>query len=318
MENKIVPHTGNKTVPQTSNTLTLYSEFDFSNGLLKKPIEEFEATLDIIFPGPKYSLFKTQIVDLFGVDQNISNKIDENSTINKIFLLEVKILKKNIIELMEDASPEQENLLENFLVLVNKNLDKVNNILESDTLVPLTGLSIPPSGLIQTGSSLSSIRHTPINLLSTKNFIATRWLESVDKIFESDNLFESINDFVLVIFKDNGFKLIDQDRHAISQIIKSMCTNLEIIEKAKTKLQAYNVKYKNLGLDKSIKSISSIKKTSVVLLTKTFLDKYLDQLMDVIEYKISSIEKILDGGKKFKLDFKYLKYKIEYLLNKKI
>ncbi len=306
MENKIVPH---------SNTLSLYSEFDFSNGLLKRPIEEFEKTLELIFPGPKYSLFRAQVVDLFGVDQNISNKIDENSTVNKIFLLEVKILKKHILKLMEDANPEQEDLLAQFLALVNKNLDKVNNILETNTHLPKTGIT-------QIGSSLGKNTfygfYEPIGLSSTKNFIITKWLESVDDIFESDNLEKSINDFVIIIFKENGFKLTDQDKANIGQIIKSMCVNLETIEKAKVKLEVYNKKYVDLGLAQSIKSIGSIKKTSILLLTKTFLDKYLDQLIDVVEHKISSIEKILDGGNEVKASVKYLKYKIQYLVYKKI
>ncbi len=310
MENKIVPQFNNSI--NQENRVMIYSEFDFSNGLLKKPIEEFSKTLEIIFPGPKYSLFRNQVIDLFGVDQSISNKIDENSTINKIFLLEVKILKKNILELMEDANPEQENLLADFLVLVNKNLDKVNNILDSETHLPKTGIT-------QRGSSLVNYNLTNItNMTSTKNLIATRWLESVDKIFESDDLEKSINEFILVIFKDNGFKLTEEDKININQIIKSMCANLKIIEKAKVRLEMYNKKYVDLGLTQSIKSIGSIKKTSVLLLTKTFLDKYLDQLIDIVEYKISSIEKILDGGNMSKANFKYLKYKIEYLVNKKI
>jgi hypothetical protein len=300
----------NKIVPNSKNTLTLYSTFDFSNGLLIKPIEEFSKTLETIFSGDKYILFRNQVIDLFGVDQNISNKIDENSTINKIFLLEVKILKKNILSLMDDANPEQENLLGEFLILINKNLDKVNNILESNTHLPSTGIT-------QKGSSL--VNYGTINLTSTKNFITTRWLESVDKIFESEDLEQSINNFVIVIFKENGFKLTENDRLDISKIIKSMCINLKIISNGKTKLEAYNKKYADLGLGQSIKSINSIKKTSVLLLTKTFLDKYLDQLIDVVEHKISYIEKILDGGDEMsKSSFKYLKYKIEYLVNKKI
>ena len=69
------------------NTLTLYSNFDFSNGLLKKSIEEFSITLESIFPGDKYSLFREQVTNLFALDKNISNKISDNSIINKIFLL---------------------------------------------------------------------------------------------------------------------------------------------------------------------------------------------------------------------------------------
>jgi hypothetical protein len=316
MENKIVPHSKNKLNLNKEESLALYTEFDFSNGLLKKPIKEFSNTLSVIFPGDKYSLFRNQVVDLFGIDQNLSNKIDENSTINKIFLLEVKILKKHIIELMEDANPEQENLLADFLALVNKNLDKVNNILETNTHLPVTGITQNGSSLVKYSQNQNPFEL--MNLSSTKNFITSKWLESVDKIFESDDIEKSINEFVLVIFKDNGFKLTVEDKINISQIIKSMCVNLEIISKAKIKLEAYNKKYTDLGLAQSIKSIGSIKKTSVLLLTKTFLDKYLDQLIDVVEYKISSIEKILDGGNVYKSGIKYLKYKIEYLVNKKI
>jgi len=316
MENRIVPQSKNTLNLSQENRLVLYSEFDFSNGLLKKPIEEFSKTIEIIFPGEKYSLFRNQVVDLFGVDQNLNNKIDENSTINKIFLLEVKILRKNIIQLMEDANPEQEDLLEDFLALVNKNLDKVNNILESNTNLPVTGITQKGSSLVKYSQEQNPFEL--MNLSSTKNFIVTRWLESVDKIFESDDIENSINDFVLVTFKDNGFKLTEKDKISVIKIIKSMCVNLEIISKAKIKLEAYNKKYTDLGLAQSIKSIGSIKKTSVLLLTKTFLDKYLDQLIDVVEYKISSIEKILDGGNVYKSGIKYLKYKIEYLVNKKI
>jgi len=307
MEDKIVLYSTNLI---QENRLTLNSEPMFSNGLLKKPTREFQAILESIFSGEKYDLFRTQVLDLFIIDQNISDKIDDSSIINKIFLLEIKIFKKNILKLLKDANPEQEDLLTQFLELVNKNLDKINNILETD-------IHLPETRITQIGSSL--VKYNSINLSSTKNFIATKWLESVDEIFESEDLEKSINNFVLSIFKENGFKLIDQDNINISQIIKSMCVNLEVIEKAKSKLEIYNRKYVDLGLSQSIKSISSIKKTSVLLLTKTFLDKYLDQLMDVVEHKISSIEKILDGGdKKYRPGIKYLKYKIEYLINKKI
>ena len=203
---------------------------------------------------------------------------------------------------MEDTNPEQEHLLTEFLNLVDKNLTKVNDILETNT---------------QHGSSLVQYKFESYNFSGTKNIIASRWLESVNEIFESENLEKSINDFVLVIFNNNGFKLTDQDNINISQIIKLMCSNLEIISKAKINLEEYNKKYIDLGLAQSIKSIESIKKTAILLLTKTFLDKYLDQLIDVVEHKISSLEKILDGGL-YNSSLKYLKYKIEYLIIKNI
>jgi hypothetical protein len=313
MENKIVPFSINKLNLNQEDKLILYSEFDFSNGLLKKPIKEFSNTLDIIFPGDKYSLFKNQVLDLFGIDQNISNKIDENSTINKIFLLEVKILKKNIIKLMEDANPEQENLLSDFLALVNKNLSKVNNILETNTHLPITGITQSGSSLVKYAYDQNSFES--INLSSTKNFIITKWLESVNNIFNSNDIEKSINEFIITVFKDNGFKLTPQDEKNISQIIESMCDNLEIIEQSRIKLEVYNKKYISLGLDKSIKSIGSLKKTSILLLSKTFLDKYLDMLLNVVNHKITILERIF-GGNKIP-NKKYLEYKIKYLLIKK-
>jgi hypothetical protein len=81
------------------------------------------------------------------------------------------------------------------------------------------------------------------------------------------------------------------------------------------KLEVYNKKYVSLGLDKSIKSIWSLRKTSVLLLTKTFLDKYLDMLLNVVDHKITMLEKIFGGNKL--PNTKYLEYKIKYLLIKK-
>jgi hypothetical protein len=112
---------------------------------------------------------------------------------------------------------------------------------------------------------------------------------------------------------------IDASGSDVVKIVKGTHLTVTTFPNGKTKLEAYNKKYADLGLGQSIKSINSIKKTSVLLLTKTFLDKYLDQLIDVVEHKISYIEKILDGGDEMsKSSFKYLKYKIEYLVNKKI
>ncbi len=288
-----------------SNLQSKYNEFVFSNGLLNKPIEEFSEKLKTIFPEDKYSTFREQVVELFSLDQKIGNIIDDNTTINKIFLLEIKIIKMSIIKLMDDVdkNSEQANLLSEFLILVDKNLNKLNKILESKS----DNLYLQGGALVTYSSDLTA----------TKNFITTKWIESVDEIFESNNLEESIINFIEQIFKLNGFKLTDQDKLNINQIIKSMCANLKIISRAKNKLSEYNNKYTNLGLSQSIKSIESIKKTSIILLTKTFLDIYLDNLLYVVEHKISSIEKILNGGLK-KINLKHLRYKIEYLINKKI
>ncbi len=288
-----------------SNLQSKYNEFVFSNGLLNKPIEEFSEKLKTIFPEDKYSTFREQVVELFSLDQKIGNIIDDNTTINKIFLLEIKIIKMSIIKLMDDVdkNSEQANLLSEFLILVDKNLNKLNKILESKS----DNLYLQGGALVTYSSDLTA----------TKNFITTKWIESVDEIFESNNLEESIINFIEQIFKLNGFKLTYQDKLNINQIIKSMCANLKIISRAKNKLSEYNNKYTNLGLSQSIKSIESIKKTSIILLTKTFLDIYLDNLLYVVEHKISSIEKILNGGLK-KINLKHLRYKIEYLINKKI
>lgn len=288
-----------------SNLQSKYNEFVFSNGLLNKPIKEFSEKLKTIFPEDKYSTFREQVVELFSLDQKIGNIIDNNTTINKIFLLEIKIIKMSIIKLMDDVdkNSEQANLLSEFLILVDKNLNKLNKILESKS----DNLYLQGGALVTYSSDLTA----------TKNFITTKWIELVDEIFESNNLEESIINFIEQIFKLNGFKLTDQDKLNINQIIKSMCANLKIISRAKNKLSEYNNKYTNLGLSQSIKSIESIKKTSIILLTKTFLDIYLDNLLYVVEHKISSIEKILNGGLK-KINLKHLRYKIEYLINKKI
>lgn len=458
----------------------LFSGFNFENGLLQESIEDFKEKLELYFPDEKYKIFKYEVVDLFSVDGDIYSKIDDNITMNKIFLLEMKIFKKHIIELIGNSNFEQQNILNKFLELVNKNLTKANFVLEHESdlsskqldkiqdinqlkeleknfqhggrvdmtnrfeiannnqydkqigldgelktpyeilikkepigknsintkrisiepidkepiniepidketinIEPIeTNLFDPTLGNIKPVSidfiytnlldpTLENIvpinteqvdkksvdtelvntdlnNPVSINLVSTntnlveqnpdklesinlelkklvlnrpelnrqdivKQYITNKWIEQIDKIFESKNIELEINTFILEAFKANGFKLIKEDEEHINKIIKSMCGNLDVINQAKEKLEMYSRKYISLGLDQSIKSIESLKKTSVLLLTKTFLEKYLDMLLSVVNHKITYLEKIMDGGDRSE---KYLKYKIKYLINK--
>ena len=311
----------------------IFSGFNFNNGLLEEPIEDFNKKLEIFFPGEKYNIFRYQVIDLFTIDKSIYNKIDDNRTINKIFLLEIKIFKRHILDLITDSNPDQQDILNEFLKLVNKNLTNVNEILVSNsnlditplviTTLPITPLSMTPQDKMPLGVTLLSQQGGGKSYLDThmepninnhiKKFIVSEWIEQVDKIFESDNLENAINEFVIIAFKSNGFKLVQSDEQEIKQIINQMCDNLKIINDTKIQLEIYNKKYVSLHLNKSIKSIGSLKKTSILLLTKTFLDKYLDMLIQVVDYKLTSLEKILIGGD---ISNKYLKYKIKYLINK--
>ena len=440
--------------------IDLFSGFDFEKGLLKEPIEKFAEKLSVVFSEKEYSTFKSQVCNLFEVDQSIYDKIDDNTTINKIFLLEIKIFRKTIVNLVQNASPLQQEILNKFLKLVNSNLQKVNTILESDknyqmggkdanalvqmpslnigytrdTFIKDLGVSNPKPEIIielnqvkKTNPNKNQIIQVPtqtqdIDIVSTqtqnidivptqtkkivptqtqnidivptqtkgidivptqtqdidivptqtqdivptqtqdivpiqtqdivptqtqdidivptqtkyivptqiqyivptqtkdiipiqtmRKIMVSEWVNHVDQIFESDNLEKSIGYFITDTFKSNGFKLVKKDKILIDQIVKQMCKNLSTINQAKTNLEQYNRKYKTLGLDKSIKSINSLKKTSVLLLTKTFLDKYLDLMINVVDHKIDSLEKLIMGGERSN---KYLKYKIKYLINK--
>ena len=374
------------------NNTDLFSGFDFENGLLKEPINVFKKKLEIFFPGDKYRILRYEIVDLFGVDENIYEKVDNNITIGKIFLLEIKIFKKHILDLLKDSDPEQQNILNRFLKLVNMNLTKVNSVLESEAEIPriinsqlvggrinlatdsvismqnepyeLTKQNLAPNTNQKKNTSDFVIQQVKLqvepednqkkntsedkqdvlevksqdepqiksqdvllklelvpkpeptdNIIQVKKFIINEWSNAVEQIFQSENLEQSINQFIIRVFKANGFKLISSDTVQINQIVKSMCDNLEIIDQARLKLEVYNKKYISLGLNKSIKSIGSLRKTSVLLLTKTFLDKYLDMLLNVVNHKITMLEKIFGGNKLS--NTKYLEYKIKYLLIKK-
>jgi hypothetical protein len=311
----------------------LFSGFDFTNGLLKEPIQEFERKLEIFFPGDKYRILRYEIIDLFGIDQNIYGKVDENITIGKIFLLEIKIFKKHILDLLKDSDPAQQDILNKFLQLVNKNLTKVNSVLETDSGIP--GILESHELLKLEGGAVGLDQQIQLNSLdinkynkdqdpslvqekdlttSVKKVVISEWTKNVDRIFESKDIEQAINQFVIQVFKSNGFKLVVEDTIKIKQIIKTMCVNLKIIDGARAKLEIYNKKYVGLGLDKSIRSIGSLRKTSVLLLTKTFLDKYLDLLLNVVDHKITMLEKIVGGN--LQSDKKYLKYKIKYLLIK--
>jgi hypothetical protein len=106
----------------------------FKNGLLIESIEEFEKNLKLIFFEEKYNELCDQIVELFKIDSKFKNIISKkqnkniqlNKLINNLFIMEIKIIKKRILELNADSNNDFINEL---FEVMNEKIETVNKIL---------------------------------------------------------------------------------------------------------------------------------------------------------------------------------------------